>query len=127
VEEHKPANPTQLYTERHTMTHTQPFYSPFSGTTQVRRCQKKTSSGFYDAREDNRGRHTDHPAGCHSIQATHLRHSPFFTLDASTASLPLYPGLGQAPNMLACVPSGVVLFRPENGQQNVLCVLLCRC
>ena len=42
-------------------------------------------------------------------------------------SLPLYPGLGQASNMVACIPSGVVLFRPENGQQNVLCLLLCRC
>jgi len=29
----------------------QPFYSPFSGTTQVSRCQKITS-GLYDARED---------------------------------------------------------------------------
>jgi len=23
-------------------------------------------------------------------------------------TLPLYPGLGQAPNMLACIPSGIV-------------------
>jgi len=29
----------------------QPFYGPFSGTTQVSRCQKRTS-GFYGARED---------------------------------------------------------------------------
>jgi len=24
------------------------------------------------------------------------------------ATLPLYPGLGQAPNILACIPSGVI-------------------
>jgi len=29
----------------------QPFYSPFSGTTVVSRCQKRTS-GLYGARED---------------------------------------------------------------------------
>jgi len=32
-------------------THTQPFYGPFSGTTRVSRCQKRTS-GLYGARED---------------------------------------------------------------------------
>jgi len=36
----------------HTTTTTpQPFYGPFSGTTQVSRCQNRTS-GFYGARED---------------------------------------------------------------------------
>jgi len=34
-----------------THTHTQPFYSPFSWTTRVNRCQKRTS-GLYGARED---------------------------------------------------------------------------
>jgi len=48
--------------------HIQSFYGPFSGTTRVSWCQKKSSSGLYGAREDNSGRHTDHPAGCHSIQ-----------------------------------------------------------
>ena len=34
--------------------------------------------------------------------------SPFFMPDALPAStLPIYPGLGQAPNMLACIPSGL--------------------
>jgi len=38
--------------------------------------------------------------------------SPIFTLDAlPTATLPLYSGLGQAPNMLVCIPSGIVRFR----------------
>jgi len=33
----------------------------------------------------------------------------FFTPDALPATtLPIYPGLGQAPNLLACIPSGVV-------------------
>jgi len=35
--------------------------------------------------------------------------SPIFTLDAlPAATLLLYSGLGQPPNMLACIPSGVV-------------------
>jgi len=35
--------------------------------------------------------------------------SPIFKLDAlPAATLPLYPGMGQAPNMLHCIPSGVV-------------------
>jgi len=37
-------------------------------------------------------------------------HPPIFTPDAlPAATLPIYPGLGQAPNMLACIPSGLVL------------------
>jgi len=35
----------------YTTTTTQPFNSPFSGTTQVSRCQKRTS-GLYGAKED---------------------------------------------------------------------------
>jgi len=39
---------------------------------------------------------------------THLHHSSIFTLDALPATtVPLYPGLAQAPNMLACIPNGV--------------------
>ena len=35
--------------------------------------------------------------------------SPIFIPDALPATtLPIYPGLGQAPNMLACMPSGLV-------------------
>jgi len=45
----------------------QPFYGPFSGTTRVSRCQKRTS-GLCSAREINRGRHTDRPAGRHCIR-----------------------------------------------------------
>jgi len=32
----------------------QPFYGPFSGTTQVSQCQKKASSGLFGAREHNK-------------------------------------------------------------------------
>jgi len=94
------------------------FYGPFSGTTPVSRCQKKSSSGLYKAREDNRGRHIDHPAACNSMRTNQQFTSiipHFFTLDALPAkTLILYPGLGQAPNMLACIPSGVVITRNRN-------------
>jgi len=40
--------------------------------------------------------------------STHIPH-PIFTPDAlPAATLPIYPGLGQALNMLACIPSGLV-------------------
>ena len=42
-------------------TTTQLFYGPFSGTTRVSRCQKRTS-GLYDAREDQQ-RQTHRPSG----------------------------------------------------------------
>jgi len=75
-------------------------------------CQKK-SSGLYGAREDIKGRHTDNPAGRHSIRTNQQPTSfiPLFMLDAlCAATLPIYPGLGQAPNMLACTPSGLVNY-----------------
>jgi len=38
--------------------------------------------------------------------------APIFTLDAlPVATLPVYPGLGQAPNMLPCIPSGLWVGR----------------
>jgi len=52
----------------------------------------------------NRGRHTDHPAGRHSIRTKQSPPPPslIFMPDAlPAATLPIYPGLGQAPNMLA--------------------------
>jgi len=56
---------------------------------------------FYGAREDNRGRHADHPDGRHSIQAnqqpTFITH--FYARCLLGATLPLYPAVGQAPNM----------------------------
>ena len=40
-----------IYAHCHTHTHTQPFYGPFSGTTQVSLCQKRTF-GLHGARRD---------------------------------------------------------------------------
>jgi len=38
--------------------------------------------------------------------------SPNFMLDAlPAATLPIYPGSGQAPNMLDCIPGGLVANR----------------
>jgi len=48
----EPANRcSKVHLQYTTITPPQPFYGPFSGTTQVRRCQKRTS-GLYGARED---------------------------------------------------------------------------
>jgi len=76
-------------TAQRTHTHTRPFYGPFSGTTRVSRCQKKSSSGLYSAREDNRGRHTDHPAGRHSIRTN--QHSPPSSPPFFTGRMPFLP------------------------------------
>ena len=85
---------------------TDTFYSPFSRTAWVSQCQKKS------AREDNRGRRADNPAGYHPIWTNQRPTSifpPIFIPDTlSAATLPIYTGLGQAPNMLACIPSGLV-------------------
>jgi len=62
------------------------------------------------------GEITEADASTISLGATRSRLSscpppstPIVTLDAlPAATVPLYPGLGQAPNMLACIPSGVV-------------------
>ena len=48
--------------------YTQPFYGPFSGTTRVSRCQKRTSD-FIVQGKINRDRNTDHPAGRHSSRS----------------------------------------------------------
>jgi len=74
----------------HTHTHTQPFYGPFSETTRVNQCQKKSSNllDYYGAREDNRGTYTDHPGGRlstrtnqqpSSITSPFLRQMPFLS------------------------------------------------
>jgi len=87
--------------------YTQPFYGPFSGTTRASRCQQKSSYGLYGTREDNRARHTDHLAERHTIR-TNQRPTSIAPDTLPAATFSLYPGLGQAPNMLACIPSGVV-------------------
>jgi len=59
-------------------------------------------TGFYGARKDNRGRCTDKPSGYHPIQTIG---APTFIIPSictpnalSAATLPIYPGLGQALN-----------------------------
>jgi len=37
------------------------------------------------------------------------------------ATLPIYPGLGQAPNMLACIPSGLVESKQATKIQQNCC------
>jgi len=72
----------------YTHTHTQPFYGPFSGTTQVSQCQKK-SSGL-----TVQGETSDNSGGHHSIRTNQ---QPILMPDALPATtLPIYPGLGRA-------------------------------
>jgi len=47
---------------------------------------------------------------CFCYDFIHLNQIPHFMLDALVGTtLPIYPGLGQAPNMLACIPGGLVI------------------
>jgi len=58
----------------------QPFYGPFSGTTGVSRCQKRTLD-FMVQGKINRGRHADHPDGrtpSGLVTSAHLHHPPYF-------------------------------------------------
>jgi len=87
-------------------THTQPFYGPFSMTTGASQCQKKKSGARKITKADT-------PTICLGATPSRLisdlpPSSPIFTPDALPAAiLPVYPGLGQAPNMLACISGGV--------------------
>jgi len=76
------------------------FTALFATTTLVSQCQKKASSGLCVASRITRGRHTENPGGCHFIQTNQQSTSinpPIFTPDAiPAATLPIYPGLGQA-------------------------------
>jgi len=68
----------------------QPFYGPFSGTTRVSRCQKRTLD-FMVQGKINRGRHTDHPAGRHSIRTNQCPPAPspiFYRPDALPVAQP---------------------------------------
>jgi len=44
------------------------FTALFPGLSGWASAGRKLSSGLYGAREDIRGRHTNHPAGCHSVR-----------------------------------------------------------
>ena len=74
-----------------TTTQQQPFYGPFSGTTRVSRCQKKTS-GLSGAREDQQRQTSTIRLGATPSGPTsaHLHHPPivFYRPDALPAAQP---------------------------------------
>ena len=84
----------------------------------------KASSGLLWRK--GRQRQIFRPSGVGAIPSGlisgHLRLlSPIFTTDALPATtLPLHPGLGQAPNILACIPSGVSVR--QTATQNLLII-----
>jgi len=59
---------------------------------------------------------------CHPIQTNlcpHLYHPHhFYTGCLPDTTLPIYPGLGETPNMLACIPGGLVLQQIHKKQTN---------
>jgi len=63
----------------------QPFYGPFYWTTGVSRCQKRTSGvDFMVQGKINRGRHTDHPDGRHSIRTNQCPSPPSSNIHTHT-------------------------------------------
>ena len=103
---------SKLHTHTHTHTHNH-FTAlwTLSRTTQVSWYQKLHFAIFWIfwCKMKITGRHTNNTDGlCHPIQTNwcpHLCHPTIFMLDALPGTtLPIYPGLGQAPNMLACIP-----------------------
>jgi len=47
----------------------------------------------------------------------HLHYAPNFMPDAlPIATLPIYTGLGQASNMLDCIPGGLVIYNKQGKQ-----------
>ena len=109
-----------MQTDRHhTHAHTQPFYNlPYPGEPVSEEAftysygDTRHLLGFMVQGEDKRGRHTNNPAGHHPMWTTSATTSiipTIFTLDAlPVATLPIYPGLGQAPSMLGEIPGGLV-------------------
>jgi len=65
--------------------------------------------------ENDRGKCTNNPAGHYpiwTIDASTSITPPHFTPDAlPAATFPIYSGLGQAPNMLECLPGVLVDIR----------------
>jgi len=103
--------PSLYNNHQNSITNTQLFYGPFSRTTWVSRYHKKKPSGLYGAMEDSTGRHTDYLDGLHSIRTNHRPTSiipHFYARCPSFCNPPNLSCFGQAPNMMACIPSGVV-------------------
>ena len=101
---------------KHTHTHTQPFYGRFSGTTQVSRCQKNLKKCLLldFIVQGEREAHTPTVrvvATLFALISNHphpsfLRWMPFLPQWA------IYPGLGQAPNMLVCILPKPRFYKP---------------
>jgi len=76
-----------MHMHTHTQTHTT-ILRPFFGTILVSWCQKKASSGLHGARRDIRGRHTNNPAGRHSIWTNHR---PTSLIPSFSCQMPFLP------------------------------------
>jgi len=67
-----------------------------------------------------RGRHTDNPGGCHSIQTNQQSTSinPHFTPDGlPAATLSIYPGLRQAQEYAGLVSNGITyMYENEHAE-----------
>ena len=90
---------------------TQPFYSPFPGLPGWAGAKRNLLLDFTVQGKISEADTLTIPLGAtpSGLINDPPPSSPIFTPDAlPAATLPIYPGLGQAPNMLACIPSGVV-------------------
>jgi len=117
-----------IVTHTCTHTHTHTFYGPFSGTTRVSRCQQK-SFGICGAREDNRGRHTDHPDEHHSIRTNQWPTSiipRFYAGCPSWHNPPTLSWLGTGTKYADCIPSVVVKWVSVNLLVNLMKFCLAR-
>ena len=96
--------------------HTQPFYGSLDSVRDNPGEPLPESTfchllDFLEQNEDNTGKCTNNLDGLPSrLTGASISAIPtIFTQDALPyTTLPIYPGLGQAPNMLACIPSGLV-------------------
>jgi len=100
-------------------THTQPFYSSLDfvqdNLGELVPLPEGTFHHLLDflvQNEDNTGRHTNNLDGLQPIQINWRPISAIPTIVTPDTlpgtTLPIYPGSGQAPNMLACIPGGLV-------------------
>jgi len=101
---------TVVYSIEHTALWT------LSGTTRVSWCQKVHFTRFWIFWCKMKITQADTPTirmDCHPNQTNwcpHLCHPHHFYTICPSWHHPIYPGLGQAPNMLACIPGGLVVY-----------------
>jgi len=104
----------KINTHTHTHNHITALWT-LSGTTRVIWYQKEHFAIFWIFWCKMKITQADTPIiqmDCHPIQTNqcpHLCHPTIFMPDSlPDTTLPIYPGLGHAPNMLACIPGGLV-------------------